>query len=224
MKNEYIEKINKLGHTGLVISKIVKVMVSIAMVALLVSSVLLMLVPKNSITVTTSHNAEITMDMSHSIIPSLVSFDANSNFELNGVIYDHFKTENNLAVQTATATSTPHTFAIKDMMWGMLAGAVMCALLQVAIKKVTALFALLNDCETPFTQQTANCFKSLAVSFVPVYIMALVCEGIMEYIVNGMFNLTINLLTIAAPVLILLMMAEIFRYGAMLQIESDETL
>ncbi|MBR5873369.1 MAG: DUF2975 domain-containing protein [Oscillospiraceae bacterium] len=227
MKNEYVEKINKLGKVGHTVTRICSVMVTIALVCCIVATVLLALVPQNGVRITTSHNAEIEMDMSNSIIPSLVGFDtdADGRFELDGIKYDQFDITGTLTTQTAYAKSTPFTYSLKDMMWVMLAGAIFCLLLVYAIKKISALFGIFKDCETPFTIQTADSFKNITIALIPVAVMSWVMEAVIKRVTTGVWDIVIGIdLTVVMVVVVMLMMSEIFRYGVMLQTESDETL
>ncbi len=227
MKENYIGKINKMGKIGHTVAKICSVMISIAMVCCIVATMILAMVPRDSIMVTASHNAQIEMDMTHSIMPNLVGIDteSDSSFELDGIKYDQFDITGTLGRQTVVAKSTPHTYSLKDMMWVMVCGAVMCLLLNISIKKVSVLFDFFRECETPFTIQTADAFKNIAISFVPVIVMGWILEAVMKKITTGVWDIVIGIdLTVVMIVVVILMMSEIFRYGAMLQTESDETL
>ena len=227
MKNEYVEKINKLGNAGYIISKICSVLVTIGFVACLVGSALIALIPKDSITITTEHQSTIVMDMTHTILPSLVGLetDADGSFELDGIKYDQFDITGTLTTQTAYAKSTPYTYSLNKMLWITVAGAVMCLVMLNAMKKINTLFKNFKECETPFTIETANDFKNLAVSFIPVMVMGWVVQAVTVFITTGVLNIEIGVdLTVVMCVVVILMMSEIFRYGTMLQTESDETL
>ena len=227
MKNEYVEKINKLGNAGYVISKICSVLVTIGFVACLVGSALIAMIPKDSITITTEHQSTIVMDMTHTILPSLVGLetDADGSFELDGIKYDQFEINNSFAKQTATAKATPYTYSLNKMLWITVAGAVMCLLMLNAMKKINTLFKNFKECETPFTIETANDFKNLAVSLIPVMVMSWVVQAVTVFITTGVLDIEIGIdLTVVMCVVVILMMSEIFRYGTMLQTESDETL
>ena len=227
MKNEYVEKINRMGKAGFAVAKICTVMLNIAMVCCIVGGVLLALVPADGVMVTTSHQAQIEMDMTHSIMPNLIGIDteADGSFELDGIKYDKFDITGDLGRQIATASSTPYTYSLKDMMWPMLAGAVMCMFMANTLKKVSAMFETFKNCETPFTVETAEDFKKLAVAFIPVIVISWVVEAIVKRITTGVWDIVIGIdLTVVMAVVVVLMLSEIFRYGAMLQTESDETL
>ena len=227
MKENYIGKINRLGKIGHAVAKICQVMVTIAMVCCIVGGVLLALVPRDGVMVTTSHTATIEMDMTHSIMPKLVAVDPedDGSFELDGITYDNFDIVGTLGRQTAVAQSTPYTYSLKNMMWVMFTAAVLCLLLVAATKKVSALFMLFRDCETPFTTDTADSFRQLAISFVPVIVMGWVLEAVTKWVTTGVLDIVIGIdLTAVMLVVVVLMMGEIFRYGALLQQESDETL
>ena len=227
MKNEYVEKINKLGNAGYIISKICSVLVTIGFVACLVGSALIAMIPKDSITITTEHQSTIVMDMTHTILPSLVGLetDADGSFELDGIKYDQFEINNSFAKQTATAKATPYTYSLNKMLWITVAGAVMCLVMLNAMKKINTLFKNFKECETPFTIETANDFKNLAVSLIPVMVMSWVVQAVTVFITTGVLDIEIGVdLTVVMCVVVILMTSEIFRYGTMLQTESDETL
>ena len=227
MKNEYVEKINKLGNAGYIISKICSVLVTIGFVACLVGSALIALVPEDSITITTGHETVIEMDMTHSILPNLVGIEADDDgsFEMNGIKYDQFDITGKLTTQTAYAKATPYTYSLNKMLWITVAGAVMCLVMLNAMKKINTLFKNFKECETPFTIETTNDFKNLAVSFIPVMVMGWVVQAAIQFVTTGVMNIEISIdLTVVMVVVVILMMSEIFRYGVMLQTESDETL
>jgi len=177
--------------------------------------------------VTTSHQAEIEMDMTHSIMPNLVGIDTETDgsFELDGIKYDRFDITKTLGRQYAVAKSTPYTYSLKDMLWVIAVGGMLCLTLINAFRKITTLFELFMECETPFTVEIADYFKKVAVAFIPVVVAGWLVEAVTEWVVTGVFDLVIGIdLTMVLVVVIVLMMSEIFRYGVMLQTESDETL
>ena len=101
----------------------------------------------------------------------------------------------------------------------------MCAALILTMKKITALFDSFRSCETPFTPETADRFSKLAFSFLPVIVLGWVTEAVTERVTTGVWDIVIGIdLTVVMIVVVILLLAEIFRYGAMLQQESDETL
>ncbi len=227
MKNDYVVKINKMGKIGHTLAKICTVMLYIATVCCIVGGVLLALVPQDGVMVTTSHRAQIELDMTHSIMPSLVAIDteADGSFELDGIKYDQFEITGDMAKQTAVAKSTPYTYSLKDMLWVIIACAILCITMINAFRKISALFEIFKSCETPFTQEIALYFKKIVISFIPVIIMSWAIEAITEWVTTGIMYITIGVdLTTIIAILVMLMMSEIFRYGAMLQTESDETL
>lgn len=227
MKENYIAKINSMGKIGYSVAKICQIIVTIAMVCCIVGSVLLALVPQNGVMITTSHNAAIEMDMTHSIMPNLVAIDpeADGSFELDGIKYEKFNITDTPARQTVFAQSTPYTYSLNNMMWVTLVAAGMCLLLTAVTKRIAALFMLFRNCETPFTSEIADSFRKLAISFVPVIVVGWILEAVTEWVTTGVLNITIGIdLTVVLLVVVVLMLGEIFRYGTMLQQESDETL
>ncbi len=59
----------------------------------IVGSVLTVMVPKDSITITTEHETVIVMDMTNTILPRLVGIEEDDAgiFELNGIKYNQFE-------------------------------------------------------------------------------------------------------------------------------------
>ena len=227
MKSEFVEKINKMGRIGYALAKICTVMLYIATVCCIVAGVLLALVPTDGVMVTTSHMAEIEMDMTHSIMPNLVSIDTESDgsFELDGIKYDQFDITGTPGRQYAVAKSTPYTYSLKDMIWVVAVSAVLCGLLAVVFRKISDLFEIFKTCETPFTQEIAGYFKGITTAFVPVMAMTWILDAVTERVVTGVWNITIGIdLGVVMIVVVMLMLSEIFHYGVMLQTESDETL
>ena len=226
MKEQYIQKINKMGRAGRIMAKICTVLLYVATVCCIVAGVLLALVPADSVMVTTSHEAKIEMDMTHSIMPSLVGFDEDDGiFEMNGIEYDQFEITRDMAKQTAVAKSAPYTYSLKNMMWLVAAAALLCLTMINLFRKITGIFKNLENCQTPFTQETADYFKKITMAFIPVMVMTWVVQAVTEAITTGVWDITIGIdLTMVMAVVVMMLLSEIFRYGAMLQTESDETL
>ena len=82
-----------------------------------------------------------------------------------------------------------------------------------------------RDCETPFSENVIRCLQHLAYSLIPWTILSPVAENTARNLFSGDMNIVISLnLGMIVAVLFVFMLVAVFKYGAMLQQESDETL
>ncbi len=223
MKNEVIMKINKMGKAGEIIAKIIKVILIIAFVACIVASGLLMMIPRDAASITMTHDAVVNfnMDFDH-----IMEIDENMvDFEFNGITYQAEDVTKDGNLLSAALTSDTTTVYAKDGLWILIASIVFIAFCIVAAHLVEKLCKTFRNCETPFTEGIADQLKKVAISLIPVAILSPIIENGIDGFLAGQVNLvlSVDLLTVLL-VVVIFMLASIFRYGAALQQESDETL
>ncbi len=223
MKNEVILKINKMGKAGEIIAKIIKIILIIAAVACIVGSGLLMMMPRDAASITMSHDAVVKLDLDYD---NIMEMDPGmAEFEFNGVTYNADKVTTDGNQLSAAMTSDTTTVYAKDGLWVLIVAIVFVACCIVAAHLVEKLCKTFRDCETPFTEGISEQLKKVAISLIPVAILAPIVENGTDGFLAGQVNIvfSIDLLTVFLVVMIF-MLAAIFRYGAALQQESDETL
>ena len=83
----------------------------------------------------------------------------------------------------------------------------------------------LSVCETPFSETVIDSMQKLSISLIPVFVYSLFKDSLIESLMYGEMSLGIefDFFTVLMVVLVFLL-TFIFKYGAMLQQESDETL
>ena len=82
----------------------------------------------------------------------------------------------------------------------------------------------LRKCETPFCESVIKSMSRFAISLIPAVFMNMVCGGMWSSLFSGSgFAMTVNLGSVLLVAVIFLLIA-VFKYGALLQQESDETL
>ena len=223
MKNETIQKINKMGNAGAIIAKIMKIILIIATVGCIVGSGLLMMLPREAASITMAHDATVKMNLDFDHIVDMDT--AEGNFELNGISYNIDKVATDDNQLTATLKSDETTVYVKDGLWVLIATIAVLAFGIVAAHLVEQLCKTFRNCETPFTEDISNQLKKVAISLIPLGILAPMVENGVDGFMTGKVNVELNvdLLTVFLVVMIY-MLAAIFRYGAALQQESDETL
>ena len=86
------------------------------------------------------------------------------------------------------------------------------------------LMKIMSTCETPFAEDVIKRMTTFANSLVPVAILSMITKGFWESFNSGNmfdFNIDFGVVLLVAVVYVLVM---IFKYGAELQQEADETL
>ncbi len=109
---------------------------------------------------------------------------------------------------------------------------IVCALGVVTLVAllITLIFAgklckAFRDCESPFEENVVKQLNALAFSLLPWVVLDSLTESVTESIFTNTFNLFIGVdLGMVMIIFFIFVLAYIFKYGAVLQQESDETL
>jgi len=224
MKENNIQKINNMGKIGYIVSNICTVMLYVAVVACIVGGVMLLAVPYDAIKVTTAHTAVVEVDKVNN--SALVTFETDGmTLEIDGITYNNISTEETLAKSTTTAASTPYTYSLRDVYIVFFTGAAVCAVFSILMKNIRDLFAAFRDCETPFTAEISDRLQKTGFLFIPVIVGGWIITAVQKYISTGVADISVHIdLTMVLLIIMVLMLSTVFRYGTMLQQESDETL
>lgn len=232
MKNEIIEKVNKIGKAGQIIAKIGKVILTIAFVACLVTAVFVCVIPKDMITMDMSHQAIINIDLNEMekvkdiiVIETPDNQNVETALEINGIEYEVVNYEQDASEMKVYADAETHGFTLSNIWWLMIPALLSVGAIYIVLCFIEKLCILFRDCETPFTDEVVNALKKLAISIIPMACLSSITQSISDSILTGNIDIVIgiDLMTVILVVLIF-MLAAIFKYGTMLQIESDETL
>lgn len=92
-----------------------------------------------------------------------------------------------------------------------------------AVTRGDKLFMLLGDCETPFSQEIVKALSRLAWAILPAYLCNGLYQGYALYLEKGAFMPNYDLSHVVL-ILCVFVLAQVFKYGAALQTQSDETL
>lgn len=223
MKNEVILKINKMGKAGEIVAKIIKALLIITLVACIVASGLLCLIPRDAVSITTSHHALANFNLDFDYI---IAMDEDMiTFEFDDIEYNNVQTHVDGDRLSATMSSDPRTIYLKDGLWILIAAAVFVLTCIIAVQLVEKLCKMFRTCETPFTEEISVLLKKVATALIPVAVLSTLVENSIDGFMAGQVSVVIgvDLLPVLLAVMIF-MLSEIFRYGAALQQESDETL
>lgn len=231
MKNENITKINKLGKVSRIILTIMRIACIIGVVACLVGTVIIgvaLNTDNNVFNVTGTANAQITVDENTRLmindekisiggvkvfsIKDLEDSDIHADALGTNVDIDVEKTDNNgVSVYDIKADVNADSIAsIKTtIITTLILGAVISAVMLVAVIFGGKLAKSLEVCTSPFEENVISAMKKFGFSLIPMAVF---------YIIDGGIGLTSVILIIA-----IIIFSYIFKYGAELQKESDET-
>lgn len=231
MKEQAIQKINKIGKISSVLTLIAKILVGIAIALTLVGTIICFLMPDSFVTVTTAGTMAVDINLS-----SLgIEIPEDDLAEAQAAVEQGMSDENEeFAYSSAELTSTgikmsgeleAYTLTMKDAAWVVAMCTVVLILTFITLFFVGALCKAFRDCQSPFEENVIKKMQSFAISLIPWSIISMITESITNTLLNNktsiMFSLDLGIILI---VLIVLVLVYIFKYGAVLQQESDETL
>lgn len=132
-----------------------------------------------------------------------------------------YKTENGFLVNAKT---NEKVFTIKNIIVNLVATFIFLITVEIAVHFLASLMKALRKCETPFCESVIKSMSRFAISLIPTVFMNMVCGGMWSSLFSGSgFAMTVNLGSVMLVAVIFLLIA-VFKYGALLQQESDETL
>lgn len=215
MKNENVRKINTIGKVSRILIIICKVAVLIAAIALLVGSVLSLAIPNDSIRISGSASAEIAIDTGTNI-DKIVKIDE-SDFDskilganLKWILKDNGVTDGERIFTLDAAANNINSNHIKySIAIACFLGAIYFAMFFVILCFAHKFAKSLEECNSPFEENVIKCMRNFGISLIPWVIFAFITSGS---------------LIMALIVFVILLLISIFKYGAQLQQESDETL
>lgn len=229
MKNENIMKINMLGKVSRIILIIMKIALIIGIVGCLFASVVTLALPKDDVfTATGTASAQITVDDSAKFFITSdiiniggIKFSTMNKLQKYEDEWGIFGTDVNVKVDETESngkvvyniTADLDAQNAKSMVFTMslacIAGAVVCAVILVIVIFAGKLAKALEKCESPFEDNVIKSIRNFAWSLIPLAVV---------YLSEGGINATAIVLIIAV-----IIFSYIFKYGAELQKESDET-
>lgn len=236
MKNEIVSKVNKIGKIGFIINNIAKIFITIGLVACIVGTALLAFVPANFVTFEISGNAVANIDFDNIPIVNVIDLgdlqnidkadpDVDAEIDINGISYgvvDFERNDNGISVY---AQADSYTVDIGNFKWFLIPVIIFLISALVVIHFIGKLCKNFQHCETPFTEEIVEALKKLAVAIIPMALLQSVTDSITNSMMTGDIDIVlgVDLMTVILVILIFLL-ATIFKYGTMLQNESDETL
>lgn len=235
MKQEVVTKINKFGKVGEIIANICRIVVIMGVVVLLVAGIMLLAVmPKNMMNINVKTVMGLTFDAAAIgetfATEDVTEMEASLREEFNGNVTANGE---ELVITDVTVNGdvmeiTAETDKVELFGKGKVVVFLIMQLLQMAVAIVTITFIIklckeFKTCETPFSNDVIKRMKQVGYSLIPWCFTYPTAEAAANFMVSNNLNLSVDLGMIIM-VLVVIALTHIFKYGAMLQQESDETL
>ncbi|MBR4766943.1 MAG: hypothetical protein IK085_09305 [Clostridia bacterium] len=126
---------------------------------------------------------------------------------------------------TVNAKASENVFSIKRIIVCLVLTFVMFGTAAFSAHTIKWLMKALKTCETPFCENVIRKMMLFANSLIPLIIMNTVCDGMWNTLGGkaSELNLSVNLGSVLLVAVVYLLVV-VFKYGAQLQQEADETL
>lgn len=229
MNTKLVKRMNTVGKVGYIVTIVVIVIMIIASVAITGIAITASVLPKDTISVNASAQADVTLnkDVFGGVTDDIVSGVNKDISEIHdfgrGIFYASAENVDGSAVIHANAD----TIRFQS---GEVVPAIWVALIAVISFIVCAFFfkALMKElsaAESPFTDGIILKMRNFAIAILAASIISSVCKAIISAIftMGHGFGLSFDFGSIITAVIIFVLTV-VFRYGAQLQKESDETL
>ena len=234
-KDSAISKINSIGKAGSIISRIALVFLAIGVVIGVLAGIFFVSVPKEDFVIQFDDNATLTLNTGSK---ALSRFFGNNNEDvsaevaqgsmaINGNEYSFVDTDYDADTKIVTyslkgngTTVTAIRFAV--VAWISAAFAAINIVLFIYVKK---LCDALKVCRSPFEDSIITGLQHCAWVLIPWAVFGSFFQSVLSTVFtsNIKTGFDLNVPTILV-ILLLFGLAYVFKYGAVLQTESDETL
>ena len=236
MKEQAIQKINKVGKAGHIIALICKIVLIIGLVACLSAMIAMFFVPKGMLTARTSGDADFRIDLSvigktlsqedqDSINSGKTGYDGVAYIAAGGTEYDLSEihaTENDITVLGGSDETVLDFHDLSLFLFPVLINIISALACMIFTGRLCKAF---RYCKTPFEENVITRLQQLAYSLIPWTVLSSLAKGTMDSIMDGKLHLYFNLnIGMLVTVLLVFLLVVVFKYGAVLQRESDETL
>lgn len=244
MKEQAIKKINKIGKFSYIAAVIAKCFVIVGLVSTVAVAIICFAMFGDSIKMDASARMHMELDCEaldisrEDIIETMNDgteikrqefefSDSTGGLTLNISEQDYTMTEMKYADGTLLVDMEANTysFTLKEVGIMMLVSCIAMIMTIVTISFVESLCKAFRDCTSPFDGKVIKKMQNLAISLIPWTIISSVIDSSLDSFLEGGFHLNLTIdLGVVLVVLIVFILVYIFKYGAVLQQESDETL
>ena len=232
MENNNIQtKVNRIGKAGRIVSIILIVLLSMGALALVLGGIACAILPQDLVEVSLRPVVDVKVDKElmgaeWANIDKLLSEaqeKAGEEFEGAGVVLE--KGDEGLLVHVDPKEEADATFSLRDAMRAIWAGLVGIASTIVTLVMLLKLCDAFRVCRTPFDEPVIKRMNTFAWTLIVCAAVSCFARASVAAILSGWQRMSFSLnLTSVFTALIVFFLCMVFRYGAQLQREADETL
>ena len=235
MKEQAITKINKIGKISSILTLVCKVFVIIGMVFCLAGALICFVIPDQLVSITVTPTLEV--DVDYSVVGHLVSPEEQAmldDSQMEEELKQEFATDEELAGMTVSIENQVIrmseveegiTLTMHDLAWLALMAFMVTAMTFITLLFVGRLCKAFRDCSSPFEHNVICKMQHLAYSLIPWALLSIIWDTVIESISTNRLSFMFSIdLGVILTVILVLVLVYIFKYGAVLQQESDETL
>ena len=204
MENNNIQtKVNRIGKAGRIVSIILIVLLSMGALALVLGGIACAILPQDLVEVSLRPVVDVKVDK-----------------ELMGDEWANIDKLLSEAQEKADAT-----FSLRDANRAIWAGLVGIASAIVTLVMFLKLCKAFEACRTPFDEPVIQRMTTFAWTLIVCAVVSCFARGAVSAVLSGWQRMSFNLnLTSVFTALMVFFLCMVFRYGAQLQKEADETL
>ena len=230
MENNNIQtKVNRIGKAGRIVSIILIVLLGMGALALVLGGIACAILPKDLVEVSLRPVVDVKVDKAlvgeqwARIDEGLAEANVKVNEEFEGVTLT--KTAEGLLVHVDPKEEADATFSLRDANRAIWAGLVGIASAIVTLVMFLKLCKAFEACRTPFDEPVIQRMTTFAWTLIVCAVVSCFARGAVSAVLSGWQRMSFNLnLTSVFTALMVFFLCMVFRYGAQLQKEADETL
>ena len=229
MKEQAISRINKIGKISSVITLIAKILVGLGLVLSLIGAIICFVIPEDLFKMSVVGDVIMEVDFESMGIElteaEVQEAQEHMKWEFAGEEGDFSEVSVSQEQILMTGSYDGFSFAMGDLRGILVLTVITLTMTFITLLFIGELCKAFRDCQSPFEESVIGKMQKLAYALIPWTIVATVSNSITDSIMNHKVSLNFTLdLGVVLIVLIVLVLVHIFKYGAVLQQESDETL
>ena len=224
MEKSIKRKINIFGKVAKIITTIFIVLLMIAEGFMLVGGIIVAALPKDVVTVDAAVAADVKIDTSYFGMDG-DEFYVNlgdSQVKLGKIGSGDAKVINNDGVMNADVDIRDLHFDLNTVLLLIIYGFIAVAAIIVALYFFKALMKQFMICDSPFCDGVVQKMRAFAIALIPCMVVIQGMKSAISAFISDSFTFDIDFVS-AAFVFIIFVLTMIFKYGAALQKEHDET-
>lgn len=223
MENKVKSKINTFGKVAKIVTMIAIVFLFVAEGFLLVGGVITAIVPKDSVTLDTGTNTKIEADKEYfGMDGNKFYFNiGNTKLYLGELEEGEYNVNSDDGGFTLTGTAPDKHYDLNTALLWIICEMTALAAIIAALYLFRSLMKQFMVCDTPFSDGIVKKLRTFAIALIPCMVVYHAASAAKNHVLGTEGDL--SLILSAVFVLVIFVLTMIFKYGAELQKEHDDT-